>query len=341
MTYEKPVRPPLYVTRQPLPEAHGEEPDTREDVASIADTQDWIDGTEDAKNEEDYLFGPMSDDHDHVMDAKQEPQTSDPIKTSPEGDQREPHDLHAPVRPSARAVELHNYTHLPYRSWCSVCRATKCREDAHARRKPDSDEEMIDGNALPIISLDYQELNEESEQPQKVIVGKDEKTKSVFCHRVIAKGLTDEWAVKKIIQDIQDLGRNQIILKTDGEPAIKAVQARIVALRESQTVPRNPPAYNPQSNGACEKAVQDVTTQLRAMKLALENRVKIKVLDDLPIMEWALEHASFLINRFSVGKDGMTPHERTTGRRWRRPLLEFGESVMANMSLQRRNKGKV
>ena len=332
----------MYVTQQPLLEARGDEPDKEDEVASVTeDAQDWIVGTEDAEDEEEFLFGPMSDDEDHAMAAKQEPIMSDPIVTSPEGDQREPRDLHAPVRPSARAVELHNYTHLPYRSWCSVCRAAKCKEDAHPRRKPGTEEELIDGNALPIISLDYQELNEEAEHPQKVIVGKDEKTKSVFCHRIIAKGLTDEWAIKKIIQDIRDLGRNQIILKTDGEPAIMAVQARIVALRESQTVPRNPPAYNPQSNGPCEKAVQDVTTQLRTMKLALENRVKVKILDELPIMQWALEHASFLINRFSVGKDGMTPYERTTGRRWRRPLLEFGESVMAKLSLQRRNKGHV
>ena len=192
---------------------------------------------------------------------------------------------------------------------------------------------------MPIISLDYQELNEESDKVKKVIVGKDERTKSVFCHHVLAKGLTDEWAIKRIIQDIEELGRSQIILKTDGEPAIKAVQARLINLRTAQTVPRNPPAYNPQSNGPCEKAVQDVTGQLRTLKLGLEERVGIKIDEDLPIMDWMLEHASFLLNKFSVGKDGMTAHERVTGRRWKRPILEFGESVMAKMALQRRNKG--
>ena len=103
----------MYVTQQPLLEARGEEPDKEDEVASvIEDAQDWIVGTEDAEDEEEFLFGPMSDDEDHAMAAKQEPIMSDPIVTSPEGDQREPRDLHAPVRPSARAVELHNYTHL-------------------------------------------------------------------------------------------------------------------------------------------------------------------------------------------------------------------------------------
>ena len=27
----------------------------------------------------------------------------------------------APVRPSAEEVEIHNRTHLPYRSWCEIC----------------------------------------------------------------------------------------------------------------------------------------------------------------------------------------------------------------------------
>ena len=245
-------------------------------------------------------------------------------------------------RPSSLRRGLWNFTVTPispYRNWCNVCKAARCREDAHPRRKPSDEDEAVEGNALPIISLDYQELNEDAEHPQKIIVGKDERTKSVFCHRVISKGLAAEWAIRKIVQDIEDLGRSQVILKPDGEPAIKALQGRIVSLRKAQTVPRNPPAYNPQSNGPCEKAVQDVTGQLRTLKIALEQRVGIKVNEDLPVMEWLLEHSSFLLNKFSVGKDGMTAHERATGRRWKRPILEFGESVMAKMALQRRDKG--
>ena len=54
------------------------------------------------------------------------------------------------------------------------------------------------------MSLDYQEFDEEAERPQKVIVWKDENTGTVFCHKVIAKGLTDEWAIRK------DMGRRTV-----------------------------------------------------------------------------------------------------------------------------------
>ena len=67
-------------------------------------------------------------------------------------------------------------------------------------------------------------------------MGKDERTKSAFCHRVIAKGPTDEWALRKVIQDIEDLGRSQVILKTGGGPAIMAGQGRIISMRQAQTL---------------------------------------------------------------------------------------------------------
>ena len=320
--------------------------DSEVDEVVPEDKDVWIDGMNDVDSVDDdveELFGMDDDDADDddlfahpVPDEK----TTEPLHIKTKGDEREPEDLRSPIRPSARAVELHEYTHLPFRSWCPVCIAARAKEDAHRRAKPQDDDYEHDGSGLPIVSLDYQELDETSEQPTRVIVGKDESTGNVFCHKVLMKGIGDEWAVKKLVQDIEDFGRSKVILKTDGEPAIKALQSRIIALRTPQTVPRNPPAYNPQSNGPCEKAVQDVTAQLRTLKLALENRVGIKVDEQLPIMEWMLEHSCFLLNKFNVGKDGMTPHERLIGRRWKRPILEFGEFVMAKLSLQRRNAGK-
>ena len=307
----------------------------------------WIDGMHDADSVDDdveELFGRSDDDAEDDDDLFAHPvpdeKTTDPLHIKTKGDEREPEDLRSPVRPSARAVELHQYTHLPFRSWCPVCIAARAKEDSHRRSKPRDDDYEHDGSGLPIVSLDYQELDETSDSPTRVIVGKDESTGNVLCHKVLMKGIGDEWAVKKLVQDIEDWGRSKVILKTDGEPAIKALQSRVISLRPPQTVPRNPPAYNPQSNGPCEKAVQDVTAQLRTLKLALENRVGIKVDEELPIVEWLLEHSCFLLNKFSVGKDGMTPHERLTGRRWKKPILEFGEFVMAKLSLQRRNAGK-
>ena len=142
---------------------HGEGHDEVSDEASIIESvENCINGTEDAKDEEEFLFG-MDDDDDVAMGEQREPQLAEPFVIHPEGDQREPRDLQSPIKPSARAVELHSYTHIPYRSWCKICKAARCREDGHGRVKA-SDDDAVEGNAMPIISLDYQELNEDADK---------------------------------------------------------------------------------------------------------------------------------------------------------------------------------
>ena len=53
------------------------------------------------------------------------------------------------VRPSKEEVELHNKTHLPYRSWCPHCVRGKARRRAHKRKRRD-----VRGG-VPVISVDY------------------------------------------------------------------------------------------------------------------------------------------------------------------------------------------
>ena len=36
----------------------------------------------------------------------------------------------------------------------------------------------------------------------------------------------------------------------------------------------------------------------------------------------------------------MTPSERMTGRKWQRPIVEFGEIVLAKLALKKRMKGQ-
>ena len=61
-----------------------------------------------------------------------------------------------------------------------------------------------------------------------------------------------------------------MLLKTDGEPALIQVQDVVIDKRGSSTVPQNPPAYDPQGNGAIERGVQEFGNQVRAMKIGLE-----------------------------------------------------------------------
>ena len=43
---------------------------------------------------------------------------------------------------------------------------------------------------------------------------------------------------------------------------------------------------------------------------------------------WLVRHAAVFMNRYQVGDDGRTAHERLRGRKFRRDVAESGESVM-------------
>ena len=85
----------------------------------------------------------------------------------------------------------------------------------------------------------------------------------VTAQRVNTKGATNKWVSKRIVQDIEELGRSDIVLKTDGEPAMVALQRVATAFPKGVvTKPEDRPTYNPESNGAAEKAVQDMSAQI-------------------------------------------------------------------------------
>ena len=99
-------------------------------------------------------------------------------------------------------------------------------------------------------------------------------------------------------------------IKTNGKPALVQVQEAIARARVDETICENPLAYDPQSNGGAERAVEEVKNQLRAIKIGLEMRLQAPVEATWAIMEWMIPHSADLINRFLIGTDCKTVHYR-------------------------------
>ena len=241
-----------------------------------------------------------------------------------------------PQLPTASEVEEHYLTHRPYRSWCPICVAAYGKEDPHKRQPEKSESEV------PEVGLDYDYYSNKQDDEKKVtsMIMKDRDTGMLWGHVCSIKGPTDTWGINKIVKNLEVLGRAKIVLKTDGEPALIAFQSKIITARDGTTIPKNPPAYNPESNGAIESGVKMGNEQLRAIKLALEERLGRTIEISHPIYEWGLQHGCWIVSNFSLGHDGKVPQQRLTGRKWTRPLCEFGELVLGKLARQRMDKGK-
>ena len=97
--------------------------------------------------------------------------------------------------------------------------------------------------------MDYQELKPrakkepaEDDNVVKIIVAMDEHKGCKMSYRVKSKGVHDTWIVKRLVKDFEELGRRDIIQKTDGEPAMLALQRAIAQERPGITKPENPPS---------------------------------------------------------------------------------------------------
>ena len=230
-----------------------------------------------------------------------------------------------PGEPTTEMREQHfTAGHLPYRAWCPVCVMGKGKEDAHHRGNDEDSE-------FPHVVMDYKSFGQEIDIDDKAtaIVMRDKQTTTTFAHICEKKGISDTFVVRELVADIDSLGHTKIILKGDGEPALVQLMNKIKQLRAHPTIVQNPPAYDPQANGAAEKAVQDYMGQLRALKIGLEYRLGGKIESHWPIMEWLSEHSPTTIDRGQMGHDGKVPYQRRMGKLSKKPMVEIGEQVLA------------
>ena len=203
-----------------------------------------------------------------------------------EEEAREPCVLRDPGAPTEAEVERHNVTHMPFRSWCPACVEGKARDKYHQKAEGQV------GKEVPEIVFDYCFLGSEGEDTVAIQVTRDRRTRMIFAHVVPKKGFSHEHGTMELIKDIAKLGYNEIILKCDGEPALKTIQEEVRRQRSEKTILENSPVGDSRANGAAERAVQAIAEQVRVIRRGLEQRLELRLSGKHPVTAWLVERAA-------------------------------------------------
>ena len=193
---------------------------------------------------------------------------------------RPPEVLRDPGAPTQREVEEHNITHLPFRSWCPYCVSGKAQDRQHRLRKEDQMAKQV-----PEVVFDYGFFGgKEDEETLAVQVARDRRTQMVFANVVPRKGMIHEHGAKSMLEDLEKLGYQEIILKCDGEPALKNVQSEVQRRRAAQTILENSVPGDSKTNGAAERAVKAVGEQVRVLRAGLQGRLNMVIRTSHPML---------------------------------------------------------
>ena len=216
------------------------------------------------------------------------------------------------LEPSARHIAEHKLTgHAVYRSWCRHCVASKGRAHAHSSREE---------GELPEIGIDCGFFDRDTEDVLPILCVKcrNSSTGCMGATVVDRKGASD-YASSFLTAFIMSLGFKRILVRSDNEQSLLSLIERVTSnLTGVELVLMTSPEGDHQANGLAEVGVREI----KAEQL-LGSRIDEKD----PLMSWIPRHAANCVSRYRIMDDGRTHDQRRCGRNWKRPVMEFGESV--------------
>ena len=92
-------------------------------------------------------------------------------------------------------------------------------------------------------------------------------------------------------------------------------------------IPQGAPEGDHMDNGRVEMAVREVKRQCGTLRISAEQHTSVRIEDDSPLLSWLPRFAAGVMDKVRINKDGKPSELRRTGRRWRKPTVQFGEKV--------------
>ena len=148
----------------------------------------------------------------------------------------------------------------------------------------------------------------------KCLIARCHESKAVFAHAIPVKGDDEDHYVADLIaSDVSFMGHIKLIIKTDNEPALRALaSASLEKIRcqigqEDSTVEKisteQSAEYESASNGGTGCGIRAVRGLFRTVNLCTEKRIGQEVPATHPIAAWLLEHVCRILNTRMVGAE--------------------------------------
>ena len=141
------------------------------------------------------------------------------------------------------------------------------------------------------------------------------------------KGASD-YAISFLTAFIKSLGFKRILVRSDSERSLLSLIERVMnILTGVELVQMTSPPGDHQANGLAEVGVREIKSQTRILRIQLEERLRNRTDEKDPLMSWIPRHSATCVSRYRIMDDGRAPDQRRCGKTWKRPVVEFGESV--------------
>ena len=239
---------------------------------------------------------------------------------------RVPKKMQNPMLPSKAEREMHELTHVPFRSQCEHCvrgRGEGVRHEA-GKEMPEQTE----------VHMDWFFVGDEDKNEKLAVLAARERTTRMTMSTVAPSKGKRQFLARRVQAFLREIGADtgDITLKSDQEPAMKALLSEVSRHRAAagggRTVTEHSAVEDSKGNGVIERAVKSIEGQTRVARSALEMRIGAKIEPEHAVMTWLIENVSLLLNRYEVGRDGRTAYERNKNKSSKLVGLAFGECVM-------------
>ena len=177
-------------------------------------------------------------------------------------------------KPTAKDIEEHNVTHLPYKGWCEICVAARAVSDPHRRVSPVPDDEREAEVAK--VYFDHAYFRTRRATPaRQVLVAVCGDTGVRFTVTTTNRSGTNPHTIALIEQGLRTLGLwgAQLVLRGDGDYVLQDLLNRVASTRQAKTWVEQGPRGDSQAHGRAERNVRALEETVRVQRADLEARL--------------------------------------------------------------------